>query len=147
MAEAPTEAATEAAPKEYEAAIKDIGDKIAVLTLVQAKQLTDYMKDAYGIEPAAGGVVMAAGLGVGPGGVAAPVEEEQTEFDVILEACGDKKLPVIKVVRAARSDLGLKEAKALVDTAPQPLLEAISKEDAEKWMKELVEAGADAEIK
>ncbi|MBK9118197.1 MAG: 50S ribosomal protein L7/L12 [Phycisphaerales bacterium] len=134
MAEAPT----------VDAAIKDIGDKIAGLTLVQAKSLADYMKDTYGIEPAAGGAVMVAGPGAGP---AAAAVEEQTEFNVILANGGDKKLQVIKVVRAARPDLGLKEAKALVDEAPKPLLEAVSKEDAEKWKKELEEAGAKVEVK
>jgi ribosomal protein L7/L12 len=110
MAEAP-EATEAAAPeaagpsKEYDAAIKDIGDKIAGLTLLQAKELTDYMKDAYGIEPAAGGgaVVMA---GPADGGGEAAAAEEQTEFDVIIKSGGAKKLQVIKVVRAARSDLG-----------------------------------------
>jgi large subunit ribosomal protein L7/L12 len=151
MAEAP-EATEAAAPeaagpsKEYDAAIKDIGDKIAGLTLLQAKELTDYMKDAYGIEPAAGGgaVVMA---GPADGGGEAAAAEEQTEFDVIIKSGGAKKLQVIKVVRAARSDLGLKEAKALVDEAPKPLLEGVSKEDAEKWKGELEGAGAEVEIK
>jgi len=139
MADAPAETA-----KEFDAAIKDIGDKIAGLTLIQATELADYMKDAYGIEPASGGAVMMAAPGAAG---AAEEEEEQTEFDVILKAIGEKKLPVIKVVRAARGDLGLKEAKALVDGAPKPLLEAVSKEDAEKWKKELEDAGADVEIK
>jgi large subunit ribosomal protein L7/L12 len=131
----------EAPAKEFDSAIKDLGDKIAGLTLIQAQSLADYMKDAYGIEPAAGGVMMAAMPGGGVGGAAAAVEEK-TEFNVILKGAGDKKLQVIKVVRAARSDLGLKEAKALVDEAPKPLLEAVSKEDAEKWKKELEAAGA-----
>jgi large subunit ribosomal protein L7/L12 len=134
-----------AATREFDAAIKDIGDKIAGLTLIQAKELTDYMKEAYDIEPAAGGgVVMAAPADAGAGGAAA---EEKTEFDVIITGAGDKKLQVIKVVRAARSDLGLKEAKALVDQAPKPLLEGVSKEDAEKWKKDLEEAGAAVEVK
>jgi large subunit ribosomal protein L7/L12 len=149
MAEEATEAAAPEAAgpsKEYDAAIKDIGDKIAGLTLLQAKELTDYMKDAYGIEPAAGGgaVVMA---GPADGGGEAAAAEEQTEFDVIIKSGGAKKLQVIKVVRAARSDLGLKEAKALVDEAPKPLLEGVSKEDAEKWKGELEGAGAEVEIK
>ena len=133
----------EAAPaKEFDPAIKEIGDKIAALTLIQAKELTDYLKDEYGIEPAAGGAVMMAGPAV-----AADAEEEQTEFDVIITGPGDKKLQVIKVVRAARGDLGLKEAKALVDEAPKPLLEGVSKEDADKWKGELEAAGASVEIK
>lgn len=134
--------ATETVAKEFDAAIKDIGDKIAGLTLIQAKDLTDYLKEAYGIEPAAGGAVM---MAPADGGGAAAAEE-QTEFNVIIKAVGDKKLQVIKVVRAARSDLGLKEAKALVDSAPKPLLEEVGKEDAEKWKKELEDAGATVEI-
>ena len=134
-----------AVTKEFDAAIKEIGDKIAGLTLIQAKELTDYLKEAYDIEPAAGGAVMVAGPADAGAGAAAA--EEQTEFDVIIKAAGDKKLQVIKVVRAARSDLGLKEAKALVDDAPKPLLEGVSKEDAEKWKGELEGAGATVEIK
>lgn len=130
--------------REFNAAIKEIGDKIVELTLVQAKELTDYLKATYGIEPAAGGGVMVAASA--EGAAAAPVEEP-TEFDVIIKAAGDKKLQVIKVVRAARGDLGLKEAKALVDQAPKPLLEGVSKEEAEKWKGELETAGAAVEIK
>ena len=125
------------ATKEFDAAIKEIGDKIVGLTLTQAKDLTDYLKDAYGIEPAAGGTVMMA-----PAGDAAEAEEEQTEFDVVIKEPGGSKLKVIKLVRSARSDLGLKEAKALVDSAPAKMLEGLSKEDAEKWQKDLEEAGA-----
>ena len=130
------------ATKELDAAIKKIGDQIAGLTLIQAKELTDYLKEAYGIEPAAGGAVAV----VGPAEATAAAEE-QVEFDVIIKAAGDKKLQVIKVVRAVRSDLGLKEAKALVDDAPKPLLEGVSKEDAEKWKAELEAAGATVEVK
>ncbi len=126
---------------EFDAAIKDIGDKIAGLTLVQAKSLADYMKDAYGIEPAAGGAIMMAPAG-GAAGAAAAAVEEKTEFNVVIKAVGDKKLQVIKVVRAARADLGLKEAKEVVDGAPRMLLEAVNKEEAEKWKKELEAAGA-----
>lgn len=142
-AEAPA-AEAPAPSKEFDAAIKDLGDKIVALTLIQAQQLTDYLKEEYGIEPAAGGgaVMMAPADGAGGGEEA----EEKTEFDVIIKDAGAKKLGVIKVVRAARSDLGLKEAKALVDSAPKPLLEAVSKEDAEKWKKDLEEAGATVEI-
>jgi len=127
-----------------DAALMEIGDKIAGLTLIQAKELTDYLKEKYGIEPAAGGAVMMAAPAAGGG--AAAKAEEKTEFDVILKSAGDKKLQVIKVVRAARSDLGLKEAKALVDGTPQKLLEAVSKADADKWKKELEESGAQVEI-
>lgn len=126
--------------------IQGIGDSIVALTLLEAKELTDYLKETYGIEPAAGGAVMMAAM-PGAGGGAAAEAVEQTEFNVILANAGDKKLQVIKVVRAARSDLGLKEAKALVDEAPKPLLEGVSKEDAEKWKKELEAAGATVEIK
>ncbi|MBW7906435.1 MAG: 50S ribosomal protein L7/L12 [Phycisphaerae bacterium] len=129
---------------ETSAGVMEIGDKIAALTLIQAKELADYLKDKYGIEPAAGGAVMMAAPAAGGGAAAAA--EEKTEFDVIIKSAGDKKLQVIKVVRAARSDLGLKEAKALVDGTPQKLLEAVSKADAEKWKKELEESGATVEI-
>jgi large subunit ribosomal protein L7/L12 len=125
--------------------IKGIGDSIVALTLLEAKELTDYLKETYGIEPAAGGAVMMAAMPGAGAGAAAAVE--QSEFNVILTGAGDKKLQVIKVVRAARADLGLKEAKALVDEAPKPLLEGVSKEDAEKWKKELEAAGATVEIK
>jgi large subunit ribosomal protein L7/L12 len=133
---------------EVDAAIKELGDKIAGLTLLQAKQLTDYLKEAYGIEPAAGGAVMLAGAmpGAAGAGGAAPAAEEKTEFNLVIKAAGDKKLQVIKVVRAARADLGLKEAKALVDEAPKTLLEGVSKEDAQKWAKQLEEAGGTVAI-
>src|SRR5262245_55071205 len=127
-----------------ESGIMEIGDKIAGLTLMQAKELTDYLKDKYGIEPAAGGaVMMAAPAG---GGAAAEKAEEKTEFNVIIKAAGANKMNVIKVIRAARSDLGLKEAKALADEAPKTLLEGANKADAEKWKKELEAAGATVEI-
>ncbi len=134
----------EAPAKAFSDDIKSLGDKIVALTLVQAQSLTDYLKDEYGIEPAAGGaVVMAAAPAEGGGAAKA---EEKTEFNVVIKAAGDKKLNVIKVVRAARSDLGLKEAKELVDNCPKPLLEGVSKEDAEKWKKELEANGAQVEI-
>ena len=131
------------ATKEFDAAIKKLGDKIVGLTLMQAKQLSDYLKEEHGSEPAAGGAVIAAAA---PGEAAAPAVEEQTEFNVIIKSAGDKKLQVIKVVRAARNDLGLKEAKALVDSAPKAVLEEVGKEDAEKWKKDLEEAGATVAI-
>jgi large subunit ribosomal protein L7/L12 len=139
------EPAAAAEPKEFDAAIKDLGDQIAKLTLMQARDLTDYLKEAYGIEPAAGGAVMMAAM---PGGAeaGAPAVEEKTEFNVIIKSVGDKKLQVIKAARQARNDLGLKEAKALVDAAPKALLEDVSKEEAEKWKKTLEEAGATVEI-
>jgi large subunit ribosomal protein L7/L12 len=129
---------------EYPAAIKDMGEKIVGLTLLEAKSLADYLENVHGIKPASGGMMMAAMPGMG-GGEAAAVEE-QTEFDVILTGFGDKKIGVIKVVRAA-TGLGLKEAKDLVEGVPKPVKQGISKEDAEKLKKELEEAGAAVEIK
>jgi large subunit ribosomal protein L7/L12 len=139
------EPAAAAAPKEFDAAIKDLGDQIAKLTLMQARDLTDYLKESYGIEPAAGGAVMMAAP-LGGAQAAAPAAEEKTEFNVIIKSVGDKKLQVIKAARQARNDLGLKEAKALVDAAPKALLEDVSKEEAEKWKAALEEAGATVEI-
>ena len=119
---------------------KKLGDAIVKLTLMQAKELGDYLKEEYGIEPAAGGAVMMAGP-------AAAVEAapEKTMFDVILKAAGDKKIQVIKEVRALTS-LGLKEAKDLVDGAPKPVKTGISKDEAEAAKKQLESAGATVEI-
>jgi len=115
------------------------------MTLKEAKELTDYLKEVHGIEPAAGGVpVMMAPM---QGGAAGPAAEEKTEFDVILEGYADKKkIGVIKVVRAATA-LGLKEAKDLVEKAPAKVKEGLSKEDAEKLKTALEEAGATVSIK
>jgi len=140
--EAATAEATEAA-KEFDGSIKELGDKIAGLTLKEAVDLKDYMKQEYGIEPAAGGAVMMAAGGGGGGGAE---EEEQTEFDVILASIGDKKIAVIKAVREA-TGLGLKEAKALVDGAPGAVKEKVSKEEADQLKTALEEAGAAVEIK
>ena len=128
-----------------EATITQLGDQLAGLTLKQAVELTAYLKETHGIEPAAGGVMMAGG---GGGGAAAPAEKEaeKTTFDVVLKAGGDKKIQVIKVVRAA-TGLGLKEAKDLVEAAPKPVKENLSKDDAEKLKKELEEQGATVELK
>lgn len=126
-------------------AVMELGDKIAGLSLMQAKSLVDYLKDKYGIEPAAGGAVMMAAPAADAGAGAAKAEEK-TEFNVVLKAAGANKLQVIKVVRAARGDLGLKEAKELVDGAPKTLLEAANKADADKWKKELEAAGASVEL-
>jgi len=133
---------SEAATLEYSSTTKELGDKIVALTLKQAKELSDYLENEHGIKPAAGGAVMMAAPG---GAVAAPVEA-QTEFTVVLEGFGDKKIGVIKVVRAA-TGLGLKEAKDLVEGVPSKVKEGISKEDAEKLKKELEEAGATVSIK
>jgi len=137
------EATTEAEAKTFDAKITELGDSIASLTLKEAVDLADYMKDAYGIEPAAGGAVMMAGPGGGDEGGGA---EEQTEFDVILNAAGGNKIAVIKAVRGA-TGLGLKEAKELVDGAPKPIKEKVSKDEADKLAEELKEAGAEVEVK
>jgi len=127
----------------YTPAIKDIGDKIVALSLLQAKELSDYLKNEYGLEAAAAAAVAMAPAAGGAAGAAA---EEKTEFDVILENSGANKINVIKVVRAI-TGLGLAEAKALVDGAPKPVKEAAPKADAEKWKKELEEAGAKVTLK
>ena len=126
--------------------IKTLGDKLAGLTLKQAVDLANYLKETHGIEAAAGGVIMAGGGG--GGGAAAPAEKEaeKTTFDVVLKASGDKKIQVIKVVRAA-TGLGLKEAKDLVEGAPKTVKENLEKPDAEKLKKELEEQGATVELK
>lgn len=130
---------------EFDASIKELGDKIANLTLLQAKSLVDYLKEVHGIEPAAGGaVVMAAAPGAAPGAAAAA--EEKTEFDVILTGFGENKIGVIKVVRGA-TGLGLKEAKDLVEGVPKPLKTGVSKEDAAKLKQEVEAAGGTCEIK
>ena len=137
-----TEDAAEAT-KEFAAEIKELGDKIAGLTLKEAVDLADYLKQEHGIEPAAGGAVMMAGPAAGG---AAEEAEEQTQFDVILKDYGDKKIQVIKAVRALTS-LGLKEAKELVDGAPSPVKEGVAKDEAEEAKGQLEEAGATVEIK
>ena len=126
-------------PKEWSADIKEIGDKIIALTLMQAKELGDYLKEEYGIEPAAGGAVMVAGPAAGGAGEAEAAEK--TSFDVVLKECGEKKIQVIKEVRAI-TGLGLKEAKELVDNLPKPVKEGASKEEAEEIQKQLEAAGA-----
>src|SRR5436309_5286297 len=124
--------------------IKELGDNIVKLTLKQAVDLAAYLKDTYQIEPAAGGaVVMQGGGGVG---VPEEKEPEKTTFDVVLKAGGDKKIQVIKVVRAA-TQLGLKEAKDLVEGAPKNVKEGLVKDEAEKLKKELEEQGATVELK
>jgi large subunit ribosomal protein L7/L12 len=132
------------ASRQWGAGIKEIGDKIVELSLLQAKELADYLKDVYGIEPAAGGAVMMAGPMAGAGG--AEEAEEKTTFDVILKGFGEKKIQVIKEVRAL-TGLGLKEAKDLVEGVPKPVKEGVSKDDAEAAKKQLEEAGATVEIK
>jgi len=132
-----------AASKEWSGEIKDLGEKIVALTLMQAKELADYLKDEHGIEPAGGGAVMMAGPM--PGAAAAEEAEEKTTFDVILKEFGDKKIQVIKEVRAL-TGLGLKEAKELVDGVPKPVKEGVSKDDAEAAKQALEAAGAVVEV-
>jgi large subunit ribosomal protein L7/L12 len=128
--------------KKWSSDIKKLGDKIVALTLMQAKELGDYLKEEHGIEPAAGGAVMVAGpSSQGP----AEEAQEKTSFDVILKEFGDKKIQVIKEVRALTS-LGLKEAKELVDGVPNPVKQGVSKEEAEAAKKQLEEAGAVVEL-
>jgi large subunit ribosomal protein L7/L12 len=124
---------------------KELGDKIVSLTLKEAKELSDYLEEVHGIKAAAGGAVMMAGPAAGPA-AAAPVVEK-TEFDVIVESYpADKKIGIIKIVRAA-TGLGLKEAKDLVEAIPAKVKEGIAKEDCEKLKKELEDAGAKVLIK
>ena len=124
--------------KTYDAKITTLGDSIAALSLKEAVDLADYMKDTYGIEAAAGGAVMMAGPAA-----AAPAAAEKTEFNVVLKAAGASKINVIKAVREA-TGLGLAEAKALVDGAPKTVKENLSKEDAAKLVEALKAAGAEA---
>ena len=126
--------------------IKQLGDKIVGLTLKQAVDLAAYLKEAHGIEPAAAGAVMMQGGGGGGGGAAKEEEVAKSTFDVVLKAGGDKKIQVIKVVRAA-TGLGLKEAKDLVEGAPKTVKEGLAKDEAEKLKKELEEQGAIVELK
>ena len=121
--------------------IAEIVEKIKALTLVEASELKTALEDEFGVTAAAPMV-----MGAGPAAAAAAPAEEKTEFDVILKGAGDKKINVIKVVRA-HTGLGLKEAKDLVDGAPKPVKEAVSKDEAEKIKKELEEAGATVEVK
>jgi len=134
---------SDAATMEYAAETKTLGDKIVELTLKQAKELSDYLENVHGIKAAAGGAVMMAGPAAA---AAAPAAAEKTEFDVILEGFGDKKIGVIKVVRAA-TGLGLKEAKDLVEAAPKAVKDGVAKAQAEEMKKKLTEAGATVELK
>lgn len=129
--------------KSWNSEIKELGDKIVALTLLQAKELGDYLKEEYGIEPAAGGAVMVAGPAAAAGG--AEEAKEKTSFNVILKEFGDKKIQVIKEVKAI-TGLGLKEAKDLVDSLPKPIKEGLSKDDAETLQKQLEAVGAVVEL-
>jgi large subunit ribosomal protein L7/L12 len=138
----PMSEATAETAKEFSAEIKALGDKIVKLTLKDAVDLAAYLKQAHGIEPAAAAPVTV----MAPAGGAAAAVEEQTSFDVILTSTGDKKLQVIKAVRAM-TNLGLTEAKTLVEGAPKPVKTGVSKDDAAAAKKALEEAGATAEVK
>jgi len=120
--------------------LKDFAEQLVNLTVKEVNELADILKDEYGIEPAAAAAVMA---GPAAGGDAA---EEQTEFDVILKAAGGSKLAVVKLVKEL-TGLGLKEAKGIVDSAPAPIKEGVSKDEAEALKASLEEAGAEVELK
>ena len=124
--------------------LKKLAEELVGLTLLEAAELKNILKDEYGIEPAAGGAVMMAGPAAG-GDAGAPAEEKD-EFDVILKAAGDKKINVIKEVRAI-TGLGLKEAKDLVEAGGKAVKEGASKAEAEEIKKKLEEAGAEVELK
>ncbi|MBK6483311.1 MAG: 50S ribosomal protein L7/L12 [Chitinophagales bacterium] len=122
--------------------LKTFAEQLVNLTVKEVNELAKILKDDYGIEPAAAAPVMAAG----GGGAAAAAVEEKTAFDVILKAAGGQKLTVVKVVKDL-TGLGLKEAKDLVDQAPKPVKEGVSKEEAESIKAKLTEAGAEVEVK
>jgi large subunit ribosomal protein L7/L12 len=129
----------EAPAVEFSPEITELADKLINLTVKDAQALVDCLKTVHGIEPAGGGVMMAA-AGAGEAGAAAAEPEEKTSFDVILAGFGDKKIQVIKVVRSLTS-LGLKEAKDLVESCPKPLKEGVTQEEAEKVKAEIEEVG------
>jgi len=124
--------------------VKDLGDKIMALTLLKAQELGDYLKDTYGIEPAAAPVMAAGPMMAGAAAPAAEAEKE--DFTVVLTGSGDKKIQVIKVVREL-TGLGLKEAKDLVDGAPKNVKEDVPKAQAEDMKKKIEEAGGTVELK
>ena len=123
---------------------EELMETIENMTVLELSELVKALEERFGVSATAVAAAPAAGAAAGDGASAA--EEEQTEFDVVLQSAGDKKIQVIKVVRAA-TGLGLKEAKALVDEAPNPVKEALSKEDAENLKAQLEEAGATVELK
>ncbi|NPA35034.1 MAG: 50S ribosomal protein L7/L12 [Chlorobi bacterium] len=122
--------------------VKALADQLVNLTVKEVNELLNILKEEYGIEPATAAVAVAGAAAPG----AEAQQEEKTEFDVILKSPGQQKLAVIKVVREI-TGLGLKDAKALVDGAPKPVKEGISKEEAEEIKKKLEEAGAEVEVK
>ena len=126
--------------------LKKIAEEISKLTLIEAVELKDILKEEYGIEPAAGGAVMVAGASGAAGGDGGEEGgEEKTEFNVILKAAGDKKINVIKEVRTI-TGLGLKEAKDLVEAGGKAVKEGVAKAEAEEIKKKLEEAGAEVEL-
>jgi len=131
------------AARNWNPAVKDLGDKIVALTLLQAKELGDYLKNEHGLEAASGGMMMAA---MPAAGAPAAAVEEPTEFTVVLKDAGANKIQVIKEVRTV-TGLGLKEAKDLVDGAPKNVKESLPKKDAEELKTKLEAAGAKVEIK
>lgn len=122
--------------------LKDFAEQLVNLTVKEVNELAQILKDEYGIEPAAAAVAVAAGGGAG----AADEAEAQTEFDVILKAAGGSKLAVVKLVKDL-TGVGLKDAKDLVDNAPSPIKEGVSKDEAESLKAQLEEAGAEVELK
>lgn len=123
--------------------LTQLAEQLVNLTVKEVKELTDILKDQYGIEPAAAAAVVVSGGGASSEGAA---EEEKTSFDVILKAAGASKLAVVKLVKEL-TGLGLKEAKDLVDAAPKAIKEGVAKDEAEALKKSLEEAGAEVEIK
>ena len=121
--------------------LKDFAEKLVNLTVKEANELATILKDEYGIEPAAAAVAVAAAGGGGD-----DAADEQTEFDVILTAAGGSKLAVVKLVKEL-TGAGLKDAKELVDNAPSPIKEGVSKDEAEALKAQLEEAGAEVELK
>ena len=124
--------------------LTQLAEQLVNLTVKEVKELTDILKDQYGIEPAAAAAVVVAGGGAGASSDAG--EEEKTSFDVILKSAGASKLAVVKLVKEL-TGLGLKEAKDVVDAAPKAIKEGIAKDEAEALKKSLEEAGAEVEIK
>lgn len=122
--------------------LKDFAEQLVNLTVKEVNELADILKNEYGIEPAAAAVAVAGPAGGGDAGAA----EEQTEFDVILKAAGASKLAVVKLVKEL-TGLGLKDAKGIVDSAPAPIKEGVSKDEAEGLKNSLEEAGAEVELK
>ena len=135
---------SEAATMEFSPETKDLGDRIAGLTLKQAKELSDYLKNVYHIEPAAGGAVVA--MAPADGGGAAAKAAEKTEFDVVLTGFGDKKLEVVKVVKNL-TGASLMDSKKLVEAVPATIKQGAAKDEAEKMKAELEKAGAAVELK